>query len=89
MARSGRLDAKGGGTSLTASITIESISRTPSPGCPADFNGDGGVDDADFAFFVIAYNKLTDLVGDLNADNLSDDADFTVFAAAYDALLCP
>ena len=27
-------------------------------GCPADFNGDSLVDDADFAVFVNAYNQL-------------------------------
>lgn len=77
------------GSSVSASITIGTNNRVPGPGCPADFNGDGGVDDADFGFFAIAYNNLTDLVGDLNADTFSDDADFALFAAAYDALLCP
>lgn len=28
------------------------------PGCPADLNGDGSVDDADFVVFVSAYDKL-------------------------------
>lgn len=77
------------GTSVSASITIATNNRTPGPGCPADFNGDGGVDDTDFGFFALAYNNLTDLVGDLNSDTLSDDADFAIFAAAYDSLLCP
>jgi len=27
-------------------------------GCPADFNHDGFVDDADFIVFVVAYNNL-------------------------------
>ncbi|MBX3380030.1 MAG: hypothetical protein KF805_08030 [Phycisphaeraceae bacterium] len=28
------------------------------PGCPADLNGDGVVDDGDFIVFVPAYNEL-------------------------------
>ena len=77
------------GSSLTASITIDSNNRGPIPGCPADFNGDGGVDDADFVTFARAYNNLIDLVGDINLDTFSDDTDFALFSAAYDLLLCP
>ncbi|MGH7242868.1 MAG: hypothetical protein ACREJD_05565 [Phycisphaerales bacterium] len=57
--------------------------------CPADFNHDGQVDDADFLVFVVAYNNLEDTNGDLNEDDVTDDADFSIFVAAYDALLCP
>jgi hypothetical protein len=77
------------GSNLTASITVNSNNRGPIVGCPADFNGDGGVDDADFVVFARAYNNLLDLVGDINLDTLSDDADFALFATAYDALVCP
>lgn len=77
------------GSSLTASITVDSDNRGPSAGCPADFNGDFGVDDADFVTFARAYNNLIDLVGDLNTDTLTDDSDFAVFSAAYDQLVCP
>ncbi len=77
------------GSSLTASITVDSDNRGPSAGCPADFNGDQGVDDADFVTFARAYNNLIDLVGDLNTDTITDDSDFAVFAAAYDLLVCP
>ena len=77
------------GSSLTASITVDSDNRGPSAGCPADFNGDFGVDDTDFVVFAKAYNNFIDLVGDLNADTLTDDSDFSVFATAYDALICP
>ena len=77
------------GSSLTASITVDSDNRGPSAGCPADFNGDQGVDDSDFVTFARAYNNFIDLVGDLNADTLTDDADFSVFASAYDLLVCP
>ncbi|MBY0112351.1 MAG: hypothetical protein K2Y21_05985 [Phycisphaerales bacterium] len=77
------------GSSLAASITIDSDNRGPSVNCPADFNGDFGVDDVDFVIFAKAYNNLTDLVGDLNADTLTEDGDFSIFATAYDTLVCP
>ncbi|MBX3381086.1 MAG: hypothetical protein KF805_13410 [Phycisphaeraceae bacterium] len=65
--------------------------------CPADFNGDGLVDDADFVLFVAAYNILDcadpsmppGCPADLNADGFVDDADFVAFVAAYNQLLCP
>ncbi|HEX8875639.1 MAG TPA: hypothetical protein VF777_02760 [Phycisphaerales bacterium] len=77
------------GSNLTASITVNSDNRGPSPACPADFNGDFGVDDSDFVIFARAYNNLLDLVGDINLDTLTDDGDFAEFSTAYDALLCP
>ncbi|MFO0859960.1 MAG: glycoside hydrolase family 15 protein [Phycisphaerales bacterium] len=66
-------------------------------GCPADLNGDGFVDDADFVLFAAAYDTLdcadpgmpSGCPSDLNADGLVEDSDFVIFAAAYDALLCP
>lgn len=65
--------------------------------CPADLNGDGVVDDADFSIFIVAYDILDcsdasmapGCPADLNKDGLVDDSDFSLFAAAYDALLCP
>jgi len=64
--------------------------------CPADLNGDGFVDDADFPIFVFAYNTLdcadpTMPVGcpaDLNVNGVVDDLDFVVFVVAYNALVC-
>jgi len=65
--------------------------------CPADFNNDWMVDDADFVIFASAYDIL-DCVepsmplgcpADLNADGFVEDSDFVVFAAAYNRLLCP
>lgn len=60
--------------------------------CPADFNCDGQVDDADFVAFVASYNELVippaDPECDLNGDGLVDDADFILFAVAYNALTC-
>jgi len=64
--------------------------------CPADFNDDGMVDDADFTLFVEAYNILACASGtqigcpaDLTNDGSVADDDFTVFVVAYNELLCP
>lgn len=78
------------GSSLTAVITVTSDNRGPTVGCPADFNGDGGVDDADFAFFAKFYGDLLNISGDIDGSNdgMTDDGDFSVFATAYDALVC-
>lgn len=65
--------------------------------CPADFNGDTFVDDADFVIFANTYNILDcadpsmppGCPGDLNADGVVDDTDFVDFAAAYNTLICP
>jgi len=78
------------GSSLTAVISITSDNRGPNGGCPADFNGDGGVDDTDFVYFAKYYNDLVNPAGDIDgsADGFTDDSDFAVFAAAYDALIC-
>ncbi|MBY0112352.1 MAG: hypothetical protein K2Y21_05990 [Phycisphaerales bacterium] len=76
-------------SSLNARVTINSNTRGPAANCPADINGDQGVDDLDFALFAKFYNNLIDLSGDLNGDELTDDSDFIVFAQAYDALVCP
>lgn len=64
--------------------------------CRADFNCDGGVDDADFTGFLSAYNSLdcadpampAGCPADLNGDAVVDDADFTLFVQAYNRLLC-
>lgn len=56
--------------------------------CPADLNGDGVVDDADFTIFSVAYNNLDDPRGDLNGDGITNDDDFTLFAPAYDNYYC-
>lgn len=65
--------------------------------CPADANGDGQVDDADFVVFAAAYNLLDcqdpDMTpgcpSDLNGDGTVDDGDFVEFVQAYNALVCP
>lgn len=65
--------------------------------CPADFNGDDLVDDADFVLFVAAYNILdcadpampAGCPADINGDTFVDDADFVLFVGAYNELVCP
>jgi len=65
--------------------------------CPADFNGDTQVDDADFVIFANSYNLLdcTDPTmpagcpADLNGDGFVDDTDFVEFVSAYNTLICP
>ncbi|MBS0190591.1 MAG: hypothetical protein U0573_01705 [Phycisphaerales bacterium] len=67
------------------------------PGCPADLNGDGLVDDSDFVAFANGYNTLDCLdpempggcPANLNNDLVVDDGDFVIFAAAYNDLICP
>ncbi len=76
-----------------------SIRAVCSPGnaCPADFNADGAVDDADFIFFVQSYDVLdcadpampAGCPADLNHDGQVNDTDFTIFLAAYNTLICP
>ncbi|MBX3380007.1 MAG: hypothetical protein KF805_07915 [Phycisphaeraceae bacterium] len=78
------------GSNLTAVISIDTDNRGPNGGCPADFNGDGGVDDTDFVYFAKYYNDLINPAGDIDGsfDGFTDDGDFAVFAAAYDQLVC-
>ncbi len=65
--------------------------------CPADLNGDGLVEDADFSLFVTAYdlldcadqNMAPGCPSDLDASGFVDDADFVIFVGAYNSLLCP
>lgn len=57
--------------------------------CPADLDGNGVVNDADFAVFATAYDHYLDPVGDFNGDGYTDDADFVIFATAYDTFDCP
>lgn len=64
--------------------------------CPADFNGDGMMDDSDIVVFVAGYNILdcadlampTRCPADVNGDGLVGDSDFVLFASAYKALVC-
>ncbi|MGH7242408.1 MAG: hypothetical protein ACREJD_03200 [Phycisphaerales bacterium] len=85
----------GGTTSVgwQKDTTITFNTRGP---CPADLNGDGVVDDADFVMFVQAYNLLYcfDIAmrdkcpADLTNDGYVLDDDFVNFVPAYDQLLC-
>jgi len=72
------------------------VSDSPLLDCPADFNNDGQVDDADFTVFVVAYNILdctdptmpSNCPTDINQDGYVDDTDFTLFVVAYNELIC-
>ncbi|MBN8596957.1 MAG: hypothetical protein J0L78_04710 [Planctomycetes bacterium] len=65
--------------------------------CPADFNADCEIDDADFVGFASGYDLLLCsspempqyCPADLNNDSFVDDADFVLFVAAYSQLVCP
>lgn len=65
--------------------------------CMGDLNIDGQVDDADFSFFVAAYNLLdcaawampAGCPADFNHDLVVDDSDFVNFVVAYNNLICP
>lgn len=69
---------------------------TPINLCPADFNHDWVVEDADFVQFAAGY-EILDCAdpsmtlwcpADLDHDGFVDDADFVIFVQAYDELLC-
>ena len=63
--------------------------------CPADFNNDGMVDDADYVIFAAAYDQITcpalpaECPADLNLDGIVDDADFGLFLLSYEFSVCP
>ncbi|MFO0859926.1 MAG: hypothetical protein U0570_05165 [Phycisphaerales bacterium] len=67
------------------------------PGCAADLNTDGLVEDTDFVLFATAYDTFdcfdpampVNCPANLNGDLVVDDADFVAFALAYNELLCP
>jgi len=81
---------------MTFTVDIR-ISDAAIPACPADFNNDGQVDDADFILFVVGYNILdcsdptmpSNCPADINADGVVDDSDFPLFVVAYNELVCP
>ncbi|MGH7244961.1 MAG: hypothetical protein ACREJD_16220 [Phycisphaerales bacterium] len=90
-----------GGSGINARITatgrLDNFLIRYISSCPADLNADGFVDDADFTFFVTAYNTLdcadptmpSGCPADFNFDGLVDDADFVIFVGAYNELICP
>jgi opacity protein-like surface antigen len=57
------------------------------PPCPADFNGDGGVDGADVEAFFIAW-EVGEPGADTNTDGGIDGADVEVFFTAWEAGGC-
>lgn len=86
-----------GGTTISSGTGIDWGLPVSPNSCPADLNGDGSVDDADFVLFAFAYNLLdcadpsmpAGCPSDINDDGAVDDADFVVFLAAYSELVCP
>ncbi len=75
---------------------VESVAvKVRVKGHAADINGDGLVDDADFAIFVLQYNTMlctaAEMVdgcsADLNSDGQVDDADFNILAPAYNVMV--
>lgn len=76
---------------VAAEVALEWSSTVPV--CPADFTGDGFVDDADFVTFAAAYEAFSvppaEAAADLTGDGVVDDADFVIFASAYDNFACP
>ncbi|MBX3379947.1 MAG: hypothetical protein KF805_07615 [Phycisphaeraceae bacterium] len=89
----------GSGTNarLSSSGRVDNFVVGYARSCPADLNGDGLVEDADFSLFVGAYNILdcadptmpSSCAADFNFDRVVDDTDFIVFVGAYNELLCP
>lgn len=70
----------------------EKPAGTPiNPDKASDFNGDGFVDDDDFALFAIQYNTMmcddpgmiSDCAADLDHNGQVDDADFVIFQNIY------
>jgi hypothetical protein len=89
------------GTPYTGAFSITSASgydyQAQVANCPADFNSDAVVDDADFVLFVGPYNLLdcadpampANCPADLNNDDVVDDGDFLIFVLAYNEVVCP
>jgi len=79
------------------SVQAGIVNNIYTPPCPADFNHDNQVDDADFTVFVFAYNTLDcadpamplGCASDITYDGFVDDADFIAFVGAYNVLVCP
>jgi len=63
------------------------FSIAPGAGCPADIDGDGDADVADFFAFVVAF-AAGDPAADVNGDASIDVGDFFAFVAAF-AVGCP
>jgi Galactose oxidase, central domain len=75
-------NACGTATSLATTITIDACRP-----CPADFNGDGGVDGADVEAFFIAF-EAGDAAADTNGDGGVDGSDVEAFFLPWQAGGC-
>ena len=70
-----------------ASQGILTTAPAQGPSCPADIDGDGDADVADFFAFVVAF-AAGDPAADINGDGSIDVGDFFAFVAAF-AAGCP
>ena len=84
------------GTGSLVEAAVDDVKFVPvicAAACPADFTGDGFVDDLDFVIFAAAYDQFSvppaNSDCDLTGDGFVDDLDFVIFAAAYDEFACP
>ncbi len=73
------------GNSPPAILTINTV---PAPSLPADFDGDGDVDDADFGLAFASFTGPNEgpptlAAADLDGDNDVDDADYGLMFAAF------
>ena len=68
----------------TPAAMIASIPVPSPPACPADIDGDGDADVADFFAFVSAF-AAGDPIADINGDGTIDVGDFFAFVAAFAA----
>jgi hypothetical protein len=79
---------------LTASPALSNygpavrVNADPVDVCPADFNGDGGIDGADVEAFFVAWEAGSEQA-DVNSDGGVDGADAEVFFVAWEAGGCP
>jgi len=67
----------GSPASISADVSVPAV-----PPCPADIDGDGDADVADFFAFVVAF-AAGDPAADINGDGTIDVSDFFAFVAAF------
>ncbi|MCX5688246.1 MAG: hypothetical protein NTV94_00380 [Planctomycetota bacterium] len=78
------------GSTITATLDNVSVEGTlveTGPGCPADFNADGGIDGGDIEAFFGAW-EAGQSSADVNADGGVDGSDIATFFAAWEAGGC-
>ncbi|MEO0631625.1 MAG: GC-type dockerin domain-anchored protein, partial [Planctomycetota bacterium] len=68
----------------TSDLLVDGTIRVPGNDCPADTNGDGVVNPADFNAWVIAFNTQSPAC-DQNGDGLCNPADFNAWVINFNA----